>query len=102
MEDTVFDAGSGQLLSASLMDYALPRAADAPDFVFETRNVPCKNNPLGVKGAGEAGAIGSCPALINAVIDALDRGFGIRAIDMPATPQRVWQAIEKARKTAVS
>ncbi|HLA20281.1 MAG TPA: xanthine dehydrogenase family protein molybdopterin-binding subunit [Pseudolabrys sp.] len=102
MEDTVFDAGSGQLLSASLMDYALPRALDAPDFVFETRNVPCKTNPLGVKGAGEAGAIGSCPAVMNAVIDALDRGYGIRHIDMPATPHRIWQAIEKARKTAVS
>ena len=73
MEDTVYDPASGQLLSASFMDYAMPRAADAPDFVFETRNVPCKNNPLGVKGAGEAGAIGSCPALINAILDALWR-----------------------------
>jgi len=102
MEDTVYDAGSGQLMSASLMDYALPRAADAPDFVFETRNVPCVNNPLGVKGAGEAGAIGSCPALMNAVIDALWRGYRIGHIDMPATPQRVWQAIEQARRTPVS
>jgi carbon-monoxide dehydrogenase large subunit len=93
MEDTVYDPGSGQLLSASLMDYALPHATDAPDFVFETRNVPCQTNPLGVKGAGEAGAIGSCPAIINAIVDALDRGYGIRAIDMPATPQRVWRAI---------
>jgi carbon-monoxide dehydrogenase large subunit len=99
MEDTVYDPASGQLLSASLMDYALPRAADAPDFVFETRNVPCKNNPLGVKGAGEAGAIGSCPAIMNAVLDALWRGYRIRQLDMPATPQRVWQAIEMARKT---
>jgi carbon-monoxide dehydrogenase large subunit len=102
MEDTVFDPSSGQLLSASLMDYALPRAADAPSFVFETRNVPCKNNPLGVKGAGEAGAIGSCPALINAILDALWRSYRIRHIDMPATAPRVWAAIEKARKTAVS
>ena len=102
MEDTVYDTGSGQLMSASLMDYALPRAADAPDFVFETRNVPCVNNPLGVKGAGEAGAIGSCPALMNAVIDALWRGHRIGHIDMPATPQRVWQAIEKARRAPVS
>ncbi|MGH6995519.1 MAG: xanthine dehydrogenase family protein molybdopterin-binding subunit, partial [Stellaceae bacterium] len=69
IEDTVYDPASGQLLSGSFMDYAMPRAADAPDFVFETRNVPCKNNPLGVKGAGEAGAIGSCPALINAVLN---------------------------------
>ena len=102
MEDTVFDAGSGQLLSASLMDYALPRAADAPDFVFETRNVPCKNNPLGVKGAGEAGAIGSCPALMNAILDALWRSHRIRHIDMPATPQRVWAAIEKAKKAGAA
>ncbi|MBV9556988.1 MAG: xanthine dehydrogenase family protein molybdopterin-binding subunit, partial [Pseudolabrys sp.] len=66
MEDTTYDRASGQLVAASLMDYALPRAKDAPDFVFETLNVPCTTNPLGVKGAGEAGAIGSCPALINA------------------------------------
>jgi len=102
MEDTVYDPASGQLLSASFMDYAMPRAGDAPDFVFETRNVPCKNNPLGVKGAGEAGAIGSCPSVMNAVIDALWRAYGIRHIDMPATPQRVWEAIEKARRTGAS
>ncbi len=100
MEDTVYDETSGQLLSASFMDYAMPRATDAPSFVFETRNTPCKNNPLGVKGAGEAGAIGSCPAVINAVIDALDRGHGIRLIDMPATPRKVWAAIEAARTVA--
>ena len=102
MEDTVYDAASGQLLSASLMDYALPHAADAPDFVFETHNVPCKNNPLGVKGAGEAGAIGSCPAVMNALIDALWRKYRIRALDMPATPQKVWAAIEKAKKSVSS
>ena len=79
MEDTVYDDDSGQLVTASLMDYALPRASDMPDFIaFETRNVPCKVNPLGVKGAGEAGAIGSCPAVMNAMIDALWRGHGIR------------------------
>ena len=93
MENTVYDETSGQLLSASLMDYALPHADGMPSFVFETRNVPCKVNPLGVKGAGEAGAIGSCPAVINAVIDALWRNYGIGHIDMPATPQRVWAAI---------
>ena len=102
MEDTVYDPASGQLLSASFMDYAMPRASDAPDFVFETRNTPCKSNPLGVKGAGEAGAIGSCPSVMNAVIDALRRAYGIRHIDMPATPHRVWQAIENARLAAVS
>ncbi len=98
MEDTVYDADSGQLLSASLMDYALPRAIDAPSFTFETHNVPCKVNPLGVKGAGEAGAIGSCPAIMNAVIDALWRAYRIRQIDMPATPPKIWAAIEASRR----
>jgi carbon-monoxide dehydrogenase large subunit len=97
MEDTVYDKASGQLVSASFMDYAMPRAHDVPSFVFETRNTPCKTNPLGVKGAGEAGAIGSCPAVMNAVIDALDRAYGIRHIDMPATPMKVWTLIDKAR-----
>jgi carbon-monoxide dehydrogenase large subunit len=102
MEDTVYEPSSGQLLSASLMDYALPRAVDAPDFVFETRNVPCKSNPLGFKGAGEAGAIGSCPAIMNAILDALWRKYRIRHLDMPATPQKVWAAIAQAQKTTVS
>jgi len=100
MEDTVYDTASGQLVTASFMDYAMPHAHDAPDFVFETANVPCKTNPLGVKGAGEAGAIGSCPAVMNAVIDALDRAYGIRAIDMPATPLKVWTAIQGASRVA--
>jgi aerobic carbon-monoxide dehydrogenase large subunit len=97
MENTVYDPASGQLLSASFMDYAMPRAGDAPDFVFETRNIPCKTNPLGVKGAGEAGSIGSCPAIMNAIVDALWRSHRIRHIDMPATPHRIWQAIDAAR-----
>jgi carbon-monoxide dehydrogenase large subunit len=100
MEATVYDTASGQLVSASFMDYAMPHATDAPDFLFETRNVPCKTNPLGVKGAGEAGAIGSCPAVMNAVIDALDRAYGIRALDMPATPLKVWTAIQAAGRHA--
>ena len=99
MEDTVYDSTTGQLLSASFMDYAMPRAEHAPDFVFETRNVPCKTNPLGVKGAGEAGAIGSCPAVMNAIVDALWRTHRIRHIDMPATPRRIWETITAARKT---
>ena len=93
MEQTVYDTASGQLLTASLMDYALPRASDVPPITFETRNVPCRNNPLGVKGAGEAGAIGSCPAVMNAIVDALWRAYGIRHVDMPATPERIWSAI---------
>jgi carbon-monoxide dehydrogenase large subunit len=100
MEEAVYDQASGQLVSASFMDYAMPRASDAPDFTFETRNVPCKTNPLGVKGAGEAGAIGACPAVVNAVIDALDRAYGVRAVDMPATAQAVWTAITRATSRA--
>ena len=100
MEDTVYDSATGQLLSASFMDYAMPRAEHAPDFVFETRNVPCRTNPLGVKGAGEAGAIGSCPAIMNAIVDALWRSYRIRHVDMPATPRRIWEAIANARKAS--
>jgi carbon-monoxide dehydrogenase large subunit len=98
MERTVYDRDSGQLLTASLMDYALPRADDLLGFTFETRNVPCKTNPLGVKGAGEAGAIGSCPAVMNAIVDALWRAYRIRHVDMPATPERLWQALEEGRR----
>src|SRR5260221_8778799 len=82
------------------MDYALPRAADIPPLAFETRNVPCRTNPLGVKGAGEAGAIGSCPAGMNAVADALWRAYRIRHVDMPATAERVWTAIAGGRRGA--
>jgi len=99
MERTVYDGDSGQLVTASLMDYALPRASDVPAFTFETRNVPCSSNPLGVKGAGEAGAIGSCPAVVNAVVDALWRAYRIRHIDMPVTPERVWAALQEGRRT---
>jgi carbon-monoxide dehydrogenase large subunit len=98
MEDTVYDAESGQLLTASFMDYAMPRAGNMPAFTFETRNVPCKNNPLGFKGAGEAGAIGSCPAVMNAILDALWRNYNIRDLDMPATAPRVWAAIEEGKR----
>jgi carbon-monoxide dehydrogenase large subunit len=94
-ERTVYDA-DGQLLTASFMDYRLPRAADVPNFRFETRNVPSTTNALGMKGAGEAGSIGSCPAVMNAVVDALHRAYGIRHIDMPATPDRVFLAIQEA------
>jgi carbon-monoxide dehydrogenase large subunit len=89
LERTVYDSGSGQLLSGSFMDYALPRAADLPDIEVELVEVPCGSNPLGVKGAGEAGAVGSPPAMINAIVDAL----GGRDIDMPATPEAVWRVL---------
>ncbi|MEA2935486.1 MAG: aerobic carbon-monoxide dehydrogenase large subunit, partial [Variibacter sp.] len=82
----------------SLMDYALPRASGSPPFIFETRNVKCTTNALGVKGAGEAGSIGSCPAVMNAIVDALWRAYRIRHIDMPATPERVWQALEEGKR----
>lgn len=97
LERTVFDEAA-QLVSATLMDYALPRAEDIPPISFETRNVPCLTNPLGVKGAGEAGTIGACPAVMNAVVDALWRGCGIAHLDMPATPAAVRQAIAAAQK----
>jgi carbon-monoxide dehydrogenase large subunit len=67
-----------------------------PFFHFETRNVPSKGNPIGIKGAGEAGTIGACPAVMNAVIDALRRSVGITSLDMPATPEVVWRAIQDA------
>ncbi len=95
MEQVVYGATDGQLITATFMDYALPRAADGPAFVFETNNIPCKTNPMGVKGAGEAGAIGSCPAVVNAIVDALWREYKIDHIDMPATPERVWIAIHE-------
>ncbi|WP_158742478.1 xanthine dehydrogenase family protein molybdopterin-binding subunit [Acidisphaera sp. L21] len=95
LERTSYDPTSGQLLSGSLMDYALPRASDLPDIEVELIEVPCGTNPLGVKGAGEAGAVGSPPAMINAIVDAL-RSAGITAIDMPATPEKVWKALQMA------
>ena len=98
MEETVYDGDSGQLLTASFMDYAMPRASHMPEIVFETRNIPCKNNPLGFKGAGEAGAIGSCPALMNAILDALWRAYSIRHLDMPATAPRIWAAIQEGKR----
>jgi carbon-monoxide dehydrogenase large subunit len=101
LEHTVFDPESGQLVSGTLLDYALPRADDLPALEFAYNIVPCRTNPLGVKGAGEAGAIGSPPALINAIVDALSP-LGIDHIDMPATPEVVWRAICNAtvRKAA--
>jgi carbon-monoxide dehydrogenase large subunit len=98
MEQAVYDPKDGQLVTGTFMDYALPRAADGPSFVFETHNVPCTTNPLGVKGAGEAGAIGSCPAIVNAIIDGLWREYKIDHIDMPATAERVWIAIREQQR----
>ena len=98
LEGAIYD-DNGQLLSASYMDYALPRADDLPSFELESQVTPCPHNPLGVKGAGEAGTIGSTPAVVNAAIDALWH-LGVRDLDMPLTPQRVWRAIQQAGKEA--
>jgi carbon-monoxide dehydrogenase large subunit len=98
MEQAVYSPKDGQLVTGTFMDYALPRASDGPSFVFETHNVPCKTNPLGVKGAGEAGAIGSSPAVVNAIIEGLWREYKIGHIDMPVTPERVWIAIREHQR----
>ncbi len=97
LEQCVYDPQSGQLLSGSYMDYAMPRADDVPSFEVATTVTPCTHNPLGVKGCGEAGAIGSPAAMMNAVMDAL-APVGVRHLDMPASPHRVWQAIQSAKK----
>jgi aerobic carbon-monoxide dehydrogenase large subunit len=96
MEDIVFDPRSGQLLTGSFMDYAMPRAGDLSLMHCETNPVPTKTNPLGVKGAGEAGAVGAMPAVGNALMDAL-KPLGIRDIPMPASPERLWRAIRAAQ-----
>src|SRR5579871_732666 len=95
LEHTIFDPATGQLMTGSLTDYCLPRADDLPPIEFAYNVVPCRTNPLGIKGAGEAGAIGAPPALVNAVVDAL-APLGIDHIDMPVTPQRLWQVIRSA------
>jgi carbon-monoxide dehydrogenase large subunit len=101
VENTVFDE-NGQLISGSYMDYAMPRADDVPMFTVDHSCVtPCTHNPLGVKGCGEAGAIGSPPAVVNAVIDALQSGgHDVRHIDMPVSPARVWAAMNSAAAAA--
>jgi carbon-monoxide dehydrogenase large subunit len=99
IEHQVYDPQSGQLLSGSFMDYGMPRADVMPDVEAQLEEVPCRTNPLGVKGIGESGTIGAPPTVINAVIDAL-KPLGVHQIDMPATPARVWQAIAKARAAA--
>jgi len=95
LESMVYDRESGQVLSGSFMDYAMPRADDLCAFEVGSHDVPCRTNPLGVKGAGEAGTVGALPAVMNAVADAL-RPLGVARIDMPASPENVWRAIRKA------
>ena len=98
-EAIVYDPHSGQLLSGSFMDYMMPRADDLPFMQVESKPVPTLNNPLGAKGAGEAGTVGALPAIVNAVIDAL-QPLGITHLDMPLTPQIVWRAIQQATRSA--
>jgi carbon-monoxide dehydrogenase large subunit len=95
MERVVYDRESGQMLSGSFMDYAMPRAADFPYIKVESNPCPTKLNPLGAKGAGEAGTVGAIPAIVNAVLDAL-APLGVTHIEMPTTPDRIWQAIRDA------
>ena len=97
MEDIRYDE-DGQLISGSFMDYAMPRADDMPDFAFSSHPVPATTNPLGAKGCGEAGCSGSLPSIINAIVDVLARETGATHIDMPATPERVWNALRKTAK----
>ena len=97
MENVAFDRDSGQMLSASFTDYAMPRAADLPlHYELDFVDVPAKTNPLGVKGIGEAGCVGAPPAVMNAILDAL-RPLGVKHLDMPATPRRVWEALQAAK-----
>ena len=97
LEHVVYDE-SGQPMTGSYMDYALPRANDAPMFGFASHPVPAKTNLLGAKGCGEAGCAGALPSVMNAIVDALSE-FGIKHIDMPATPLRVWEAIQASRQS---
>ncbi|TAJ37293.1 MAG: xanthine dehydrogenase family protein molybdopterin-binding subunit [Reyranella sp.] len=94
MERTVYDP-QGQPIAGSFMDYAMPRATDAPDFSIENHSVPCKTNRLGVKGCGEAGCAGALPSVMNAIVDAL-AGHGVTHIDMPVTPEKVWRVLNRA------
>ncbi len=95
MEQVVYEPGSGQLLSASFMDYCMPRADDMCAIAIESNPVPTPGNPLGAKGAGEAGCVGALPAVMNAILHALEP-LGVKDLDMPATPERVWRAIRDA------
>jgi carbon-monoxide dehydrogenase large subunit len=97
LEHQVYDRASGQLLTGSFMDYAMPKASVLPSIDTKMEEIACKTNPLGVKGIGESGTIGAPPTIINAVIDAL-KPLGVTQIDMPATPHRVWEAIRNAEK----
>ena len=96
LEQAIYDVNSGQLITGSFIDYAMPRADDMPPMKLDYyEGSPTKKNPLGVKGAGEAGCCGAPPAIVNAVLDAL-KGYGVNHIEMPMTPETVWRAIRNA------
>jgi carbon-monoxide dehydrogenase large subunit len=95
-ENCIYDKETGQLVTGSFMDYAMPRASDFVEPLLEDLPTYTKTNVLGVKGVGEAGVTGSLPTVMNAIMDALRRG-GVTHFDMPATPQRVWQALQAAK-----
>jgi carbon-monoxide dehydrogenase large subunit len=97
LEQAVFDTSGGQLITGSFMDYAMPRADDLPLFKDAIHAVPARTNPFGVKGAGEAGTTAAISALMNAIADAIPGGAGAH-LDMPATPEKIWQACRQARK----
>jgi carbon-monoxide dehydrogenase large subunit len=94
-EEIVYDESNGQILTASFMDYGMPRAEDVPAITVISNPSPTSSNPLGVKGVGEAGTVGALPVIMNAVVDALSP-LGIRHLDMPATPYRIWATIQAA------
>ena len=96
LEGCVYDKSSGQLLTGSYNDYAMPRADDLPAFALSTNTTLCTHNPLGVKGCGEAGAIGAPAAITNALVDAL-KPLGVWHLDMPATPEKLWRIIQQHR-----
>ena len=96
LENMVYDETTGQLLTASFSDYAMPRAADMPDIDFAYEQIECKTNDLGAKGCGEAGTVGALPVVMSAIADAL----GVVHIDMPATPERVWRALRQKKAAA--
>jgi carbon-monoxide dehydrogenase large subunit len=99
LEESYYDRATGQLLAASFMDYAMPRADTFPSFATGFSEVPTPTNRLGVRSGGEGGTTPALAVVINAIVDALSH-LGVRHIEMPATPQRVWRAIQDARRTA--
>jgi carbon-monoxide dehydrogenase large subunit len=96
LETAAYDSGSGQLVTGSFMDYAMPRAEDMPPMRDGLHSVPATTNPLGVKGVGEAGTTASIGAIMNAIADAIPNGAGAK-LDMPATPEKLWQACRQAK-----